>query len=263
MCKQIVQDFINALREFPEYDEVADILQSDIVYLAKQVARITCEIHEIHIFLFQYAASKPHISVNLDKFKIGQDKASPGSILEDAYGGTSENDNINFPFQAEVVKIVRYCYFHTYQIDELVHFLNCVLSKKTDPERMSRYKSLYWFIYLTIDFFKYDKKSACTKGFDYFENQMKVLFSHIINGTLISPDDPLGKNDFKGGKWNDSLFAFLQSEIEITGEKDRKKFVRSLIRKFNMDEKSQSIRYLTNKHRKCIFEQVQKFMCTD
>ncbi|ETR68897.1 MAG: hypothetical protein OMM_04285 [Candidatus Magnetoglobus multicellularis str. Araruama] len=215
------------------------------------------------MFLINYAASKPHISVRLDKFEIGQDKASPRSILEDAYGGTSENDNINFSFQEEVIQIVRYCYFHTYQIDELVHFLNCVLSKKADPERMSRYKSLYWFIYLTIDFFKYDKKNACTKGFVYFENKMNKLFNHIINDTLISPDDPLGKNDFEGDKWIDSLFAYLQSEIEITGEKDRKEFVRKLIQKFNMDEKSQSIRFLTNKHRKCIFEQVQKFMCTD
>ena len=89
---------------------------------------------------------------------------------------------------------------------------------------------MIWFIYLAIEIIKAEK-IVCLKGLEYFRNKFRDLLDRAIEGTII--DEESRRPGFEGGKWERTLFGWLQGE-------DRKQFVDKLKRQFNMDNRTRT-----------------------
>jgi len=269
MFQNLVQNFINTLLKNPDYDEITDKLQNDFDYLVNEFKKINAKENidndYVRKYLIEYTSLKADISINIENFVFGSHETTVGIILEDAYGGISEDDDILFPNQTEAIMIIKKCYFNSYKINELENFLNNLLYKKVNSNHSTRFKAIFWLTYLAFELFEKDWLNACTKGFDYIDNKIKELLDHAINGTLVSQNDEFDISDYEKGIWSDGLFSYLQAEISVKKEEkeisNRKKFVKNLKQYLNFDNKS-SIRYLTPKNRECIYQKVYEIIST-
>jgi hypothetical protein len=94
---------------------------------------------------------------------------------------------------------------------------------------------------------------VCQKGPEHFRNKFRELLDRSIEGTII--DEESRRPGFEEGKWERTLFGWLQGE-------DRKQFVEKLKRQFNMENKIEhENRRLLAEHRKCVLEQVLALFC--
>ena len=111
---------------------------------------------------------------------------------------------------------------------------------------------MIWFVYLAIEIVK-SEPLVCLKGLEYFRNKFRDLLDRTIEGTVINEDSRLP--GYEGGKWESTLFGWLQGE-------DRRQFVEKLKRQFNMENRIEHAnRCLLAEHRKCVLEQVLAFFC--
>jgi hypothetical protein len=180
--------------------------------------------------------------ITVEHFTIFRDSETVQIILEDSFGVIPERDEIFIPFQDEVLRIIS----------------TCPSLKGGSPERnvnlfanqdkAMRLRSLIWFIYLAIEVATVEWDACSKNGVPYFRKKFRQLLNHTIDGTIINEESRTP--GFEGGKWERTLFGWLQGE-------DRKHFVEKLKRQFNMENKIEHVnRRLLAKHREHVFKRV-------
>jgi hypothetical protein len=259
-----IDNRIHVWSTVPSFVPLAEILRNEREIVASKLLSLTArsfaegqDRHDaVRLFLLDYVLERMAGRITSEHFTIFRDAETVQVILEDSYGLESEGDrdDIIIPYQNEALKILIECLFHRARpADEkdVLCFMRFFSRDKAnlpaDQDRTMRLRSLIWFIYLAIEIAKNDPMVR-ERGLEYFRNRFRELLDHSIEGTIIDEESRLP--GFEGGKWERTLFGWLQGE-------DRKSFVEKLKRQFNMDNRIEHAnRCLLAEHRKCVFEQV-------
>ncbi len=267
LINAIIDNHIHVWSSIPSFAPLARILQNDREILVEKLLTLENrgvpkgrDVHDaVRQFLLGYALERTVGGITSEHFTIFRDGETVQVILEDSFGVISEAeyDEVLIPHQNEVLKIIIRCLLHRVQpADEkdLLCFLQLFCREKAnlpaDQDRTMRLRSMIWFVYLAIEIVK-TEPIACLKGLEYFRNKFRDLLDRAIEGTIINEDSKLP--GYEGGKWDTTLFGWLQGE-------DRRQFVEKLKRQFNMDNRLEHAnRCLLAGHRKCVFELVQAF----
>ncbi len=182
-------------------------------------------------------------------------------ILEDSYGVRpgAELDNIPIPHQSEALKVLVQCLFRKAKpadTRDVICYLHLFCRQKAqihpDQDRTMRFRSMIWYIYLAIDILL-SERLVCLKGFEYFKNKFRDLLDRTIEGTIINEESRMP--GYEGGKWERTLFGWLQGE-------DRMGFLQKLKRQFNLENRIEHAnRCLLSDHRKCVLMQIMTLFC--
>ena len=212
-------------------------------------------------FLLCYALERIAGEITSDHFTIFREAETVEVILEDSYGvrDGDKRDEIIIPHQNDALKILVRCLFGKAKPadqKDVICFLHLFGAEKTQPhpdqDRTMRFRSMIWFIYLAIEIIK-SEPAVCQKDLEFFRNKFRDLLDRAIDGTIIDEDSRIP--GFEGGKWEKTLFGWLQGE-------DRKQFVDKLKRQFNLENRIEHAnRRLLTDHRKCVLEQVLNLIC--
>ncbi len=275
MCDQInrinatIDNHIHVWSSIPSFAPLAEILQNDREILVEKLLTLTAQgvpkaqdAHDaVRLFLLDYALERTTGRITSEHFTIFRDAKTVQVILEDSFGVISDADfdEVLIPHQNEALKIIIRCLFRKVKpADEkdVLCFLRLFSRKKanspTDQDRIMRLRSMIWFIYLAVEIVQ-SEPMVCLKGLEYFRNKFRDLLDRTIEGTIIDEDSRFP--GYEGGKWEKTLFGWLQGE-------DRRQFVEKLKRQFNMDNRIEHAnRCLLAEHRKCVLEQVLAFFC--
>jgi hypothetical protein len=212
-------------------------------------------------FLLCYALERTAGQISSDHFTIFREAETVQVILEDSYEVRHgcERDEIIIPYQSEALKILVQCLFGKVKPadpKDVICFLHLFGREKTqlqpDQDRTMRFRSMIWFIYLAIEIVK-SEPAVCLKDLEFFRNKFRELLDRTIDGTIINEESRIP--GYEGGKWENTLFGWLQGE-------DRKQFVEKLKRQFNLENRIEHAnRCLLTSHRKCVLEQVLTLIC--
>ena len=264
-----IDNHIHVWSSIPSFAPLAEILQNDREILVEKLLTLTDrrvpkgqDTHDaVRQFLLGYAIERTAGGITSEHFTIFRDAETVQVILEDSLGVISEADcdEVLIPHQNEALKIIIRCLFRRVKpADEkdVLSFLHLFSREKanlpTDQDRTMRFRSLIWFIYLAMEIVK-SERIVCLKGLEFFRNKFADLLDRTIEGTIIDEDSRLP--GYEGGKWETTLFGWLQGE-------DRRQFVEKLKRQFNMENRIEHAnRCLLAGHGKCVFEQVLAFFC--
>ena len=264
-----IDNHIHVWSSIPSFVPLARILQNDREILVEKLLTMTPRGvakgrdggDAVRLFLLGYALERMKGRITSEHFTIFRDVETVQVILEDSFGVISEADydEVLIPHQNEALKIIIRCLFRRVKpADEkdVLCFLHLFSREKAnlpvDQDRTMRVRSMIWFVYLAIEIVKYEPL-ACLKGFEYFRNKFRDLLDRTIEGAVINEDSRLP--GYEGGKWESTLFGWLQGE-------DRMQFVEKLKRQFNVENRIEHAnRCLLAEHRKCVLEQVLAFFC--
>ena len=264
-----IDNHIHVWSSIPSFAPLAEVLQNDREILVEKLLTLTARgvpkgqegRDAVRLFLLGYALERITGRITSEHFTIFREGETVQVILEDSFGVISEadSDEVLIPHQNEALKIIIRCLFRRVKpADEkdLLCFLHLFSREKAnlpaDQDRTMRLRSMIWFVYLAIEIVKTDR-IVCLKGLEYFRNKFRDLLDRTIEGTIINEDSRLP--GYEGGKWETSLFGWLQGE-------DRRQFVEKLKRQFNMENRIEHAnRCLLAEHRKCLLEQVLAFFC--
>ena len=264
-----IDNHIHVWSSIPSFVPLARILQNDREILVEKLLTMTPRGvakgrdggDAVRLFLLGYALERMTGRITSEHFTIFRDVETVQVILEDSFGVISEADfdEVLIPHQTEALKIIIRCLFHRVKpADEkdLLCFLHFFSREKAnlpaDQDRTMRFRSMIWFIYLAIEIVK-SEPTVCLKGLEYFRNKFRDLLDRTIDGAIINEASKFP--GYEGGKWESTLFGWLQGE-------DRKQFVERLKHQFNMENRTEHAnRCLLAGHRKCVFEQVLAFFC--
>ena len=264
-----IDNHIHVWSSIPSFVPLARILQNDREILVEKLLTMTPRGvakgrdggDAVRLFLLGYALERMTGRITSEHFTIFRDVETVQVILEDSFGVISEADfdEVLIPHQTEALKIIIRCLFRKVKpADEkdLLCFLHLFSREKAnlpaDRDRTMRFRSIVWFIYLAIEIVK-SEPIVCLKGFEYFRNKFRDLLDRTIEGAVINEDSRLP--GYEGGKWESTLFGWLQGE-------DRKQFVEKLKRQFNLENRIEHAnRCLLTSHRKCVLEQVLTLIC--
>jgi hypothetical protein len=264
-----IDNHIHVWSSIPSFVPLARILQNDREILVEKLLTMTPRGvakgrdggDAVRLFLLGYALERMTGRITSEHFTIFRDVETVQVILEDSFGVISEADydEVLIPHQNEALKIIIRCLFRRVKpADEkdVLCFLHLFSREKAnlpvDQDRTMRVRSMIWFVYLAIEIVKYEPL-ACLKGFEYFRNKFRDLLDRTIEGAVINEDSRLP--GYEGGKWESTLFGWLQGE-------DRMQFVEKLKRQFNVENRIEHAnRCLLAEHRKCVLEQVLAFFC--
>ncbi len=264
-----VEGFIDSWLQNPEIRHLAKALKKKRKELVEQVEQIfrqtglksSQKADMARALLYRRLPSDARFDLKREHFVLFKKAQLVELVLEGAFGlqlGT-DSDTPLFPYQEEVVRIIARCIFPLKDRD-VVTFLALFSGRKEDREKIDqeksmRYRSMLWFAYLVLDMIHADHENICKSDIGYFRRKLKVLLEKVINGELIDPRSRSEKFDYEGGKWNDTLFGWLQGE-------ENRKFVEKLRRQFNLDNRVEhGNRILLAKHRECIYKQALDIFC--
>jgi hypothetical protein len=259
-----IDNHVQVWSSIPSFAPLAEVLQKDREAVASGLLKLTAQgVAEgrdvrdaVRRFLLGYALERAAGRITSEHFTIFRDPETVQVILEDSFGFEFEadRDNVLIPHQNEALKILIRCLFQKAKpADErdVLCFLHLFSRDNSDlsadQDRSMRLRSMIWFIYLAIEMAEIDE-TVCAKGLEYFRNKFRELLDRAIEGSII--DEESRFPGFEGGRWEKTLFGWLQGE-------DRKPFVERLKRQFNMDNTvDHANRRLLAEHRRCIMEQV-------
>jgi|SRR5208337_138868 len=264
----VVDNHIRAWSAIPSFAPLAKVLKEDKNILVDKLLALTDRgfpgggdrRDALRQFLLNYALERSAGEIGAEHFTIFREPETVQVILEDSYGVRlgAEKDEILIPHQAEALKIFVHCIFSKKPADQkdVICFLHLFSREKTklrpDQDRTMRFRSMIWFIYLAIEVIM-NESAVCLKGFEFFRNKFKDLLDRTIAGTIINEESRMP--GFEGGKWENTLFGWLQGE-------DRDQFVKKLRRQFNLENRIEHAnRCLLTDHRKCVLEQVLTLFC--
>ena len=265
---EIIDNHIHVWSTVPSFAPLAQVLKEDRDILVEKVMSLTARrVPEgddgrdaVRQFLLSYALERAAGEITSEHFTIFREAETVEVILEDSYGVRvgAERDEILIPHQIEALKIIVQCFLRKNPADQkdVICFLHHFCREKTrsspDQDRTMRFRSMVWFVYLAIEII-INEPVVCMKGFEFFRYKFRDLLDHTIDGTII--DEESRKPGFEGGKWESTLFGWLQGE-------DRKQFVNKLKRQFNLENRVEHAnRRLLSDHRKCVLEQVLTLFC--
>ena len=264
-----IDNHIHVWSSVASFSPLATVLQNDRDILVEILLNLSAgEVHKgrdgrdaVRLFLLGYALERVAGRITSEHFTIFRDAETVQIVLEDSYGFEfqAERDDILIPYQTEALKIVIQCLFRRAKPadrKDVLCFLHLFARQKgkfhSDLDRTMRIRSMIWFIYLAIEIVK-TERMVCLKGLEYFRSKFRELLDRTIDGTIIDEDSRLP--GFEGGKWERTLFGWLQGE-------DRKHFTEKLRRQFNMENRIEHAnRCLLAEHRKCVLEQVLTLFC--
>ncbi|HYA40202.1 MAG TPA: hypothetical protein VEF34_02790 [Syntrophobacteraceae bacterium] len=259
-----IDNYIHVWSSSPHLVPLAEILQNDRDIVAAKLLRLGVRgVPEgrdrrdaVRLFLIGYVLQRIAVRITPEHFTIFRDAETVQVVLEDSYGFEfqADRDDILIPHQNEALKILIHCLFHRSKPadqKDVLSFLHLFSRDKAnlsaDQDRTMRLRSMIWFIYLAIEIAKTDEMVR-VKGVEYFRNKFRELLDRTIEGAIIDEESRLP--GFEGGKWERTLFGWLQGE-------DRKPFLEKLKRQFNMENRIEHAnRCLLAEHRKCVLEQV-------
>ena len=258
----VINNHILAWSRDPSLSPLAQILRKDrkvlseIIFFEKQRQPLA-QADALRAFILRYALERVRAQIDLSHFVLFKEDETVQVILEDSFGVKPgvEWDEVTVPHQREAIQIIIGCLFgkriRSDGLKDLVAFLQLFSrhnpSSRPDQDRVMRYKSMVWMVYLAITVGKVEENISL-KGIEFLSKKFRELLDHSIKGDIINEDSRLP--GFDGGKWEKTLFGWLQGE-------DRKPFLLKLARQFNLDNKMEHAnRRLLAEHRKCIFEQV-------
>ncbi len=264
-----IDNHIYVWSSVPSFAPMAEILKHDRDILVEKLLDLTERGaskgpggHDaVRLFLINFALERMGGRITPEHFTIFRDPETVEVILEDTYGiqCRADRDDILIPHQNEALKILIRCLFHRARAadeKDLLCFLHMFSRAKPtvrpDQDRTMRLRSMIWFIYLAIEIVKIEP-SVCSRGLEYFRNKFRQLLDRTIEATII--DEESRRPGFEEGKWEKSLFGWLQGE-------DRREFAEKLKRQFNMDNGIEHVnRRLLADHRRSILEQVMTMFC--
>jgi len=264
----LIDNYIHVWSTVPSFVPLARVLEEDRNILVQKLLSLTARSvpggengrDAVRQFLLSYALERTAGEITSEHFTIFREAETVEVILEDSYGvrGGAERDEILIPHQTEALKIIVQCFFRYKPADQkdVICFLHLFSREKTnlrpDQDRTMRFRSMIWFVYLAIEII-INEPAVCLKGFEFFRNKFKNLLDRTIDATIINEESRMP--GFEGGKWESTLFGWLQGE-------DRKQFVNKLKRQFNLENRIEHAnRRLLADHRKCVLEQVLALFC--
>ncbi|MFP5214081.1 MAG: hypothetical protein ACLGPL_11960, partial [Acidobacteriota bacterium] len=201
------------------------------------------------------------VDLQSEHFVMFKETETVQIVLEDAFGVEpgSDSDRVALPHREEAGRMIVRCLFgvreRALDIEEIIDFFQLFSrsARKPEHERTMRYKTMAWFAYMLIDLIKIDRQRVCHNGAAYFKATFKELLDRAIEGRIISED--VLERDFEGGRWNGTLFGWLQGE-------DRKAFAERLKKQFNLENRARHAnRLLLAVHRDCIYRQAVDLFC--
>lgn len=264
-----IDNHIYVWSSIPSFAPLAEALQNDRQILTQKLLKLTSQgvpkgqegRDAVRLFLLGHALERIAGRITSEHFTIFRDVETVQVILEDSFGFEfhADHDDILIPHQNEALKIIIQCLFRRAKpadqkdVLSFLHLFSRDKAKYTpDQDRTMRLRSMIWFIYLAIEIIK-TERMVCLKGLEYFRSKFRELLDRVIDGTII--DEESRFPGFEGGKWERTLFGWLQGE-------DRRQFVEKLKRQFNMENKIEHAnRCLLADHRKCVLEQVLSLFC--
>jgi hypothetical protein len=263
--KEVIDNHIHVWSSSADFAPLARVLERDREGLAARLAismkeegRKRCVADDkLRLFLIQYALEQVSTGIEPSHFIIFKESETVQVILEDSFGVEQgyEEDKIVIPYKEEALKIIVRCLFrkraHADITNDVASFMHLFSRekpvRKADQDRIMRYKSMVWLVYLAMEVVRVEKM-VWGKGVEYFRKRIRELLDHAIDGNIINENSR--KPGFEGGKWEDTLFGWLQGE-------DRRPLAIKLRRQFNLENRMEHAnRCLLAEHRKCIFEQV-------
>ncbi len=212
--------------------------------------------------ILHHALEHVGAKINPDHFILFREPETVRVVLEDSFGIVPgiESDEILIPYQAQALTIIVRCLMRSVSgaiaDKDLLCFLSLFSGVKNDAgidqDRTMRLRSMVWFIYMSIETAQVDRE-VCRGGLDYFSRKFRELLQRVLEGEIIDEDSR--RPGFEGGKWEPTLWGWLQGE-------DRREFVMKLQRQFNLENRTgHANRYLLAEHRRCVFDQVLALFC--
>lgn len=269
----LVRSHLHAWMRIPHLKPLARAVRRDEELLIASVARILGaegksprdRADEARSHIVQYALEHIGIAVGAAHFTLFKEAETVQVILEDAFGVEIRNDRdvVTPPFQEEVARMIVRCLFRQrrrpIRAEEIVSFLrtfsNGGSGEGADHDRIMRYKSMVWFAYLLIDLIRVDEEAVRQGGPGYLKTKFKDLLDKVLEGKIIDERFASPRYNYEGGRWDRTLFGWLQGE-------DRKPFVEKLVKQFNLDNRVEhGSRLLLASHRECMYRQVVGLFC--
>jgi len=265
----VLDNHIHVWSSSASFAPLAQVLKEDRKILEEQLLSLTEQglakgqdgRDAVRLFLLRYALERSASGIQSEHFTIFREEETVQVILEDSYGVRpgAELDNIVIPHQSEALKILVRCLFRKAKptdTRDVICYLHLFCRGKAqmhpDQDRTMRFRSMVWFIYLAIDIIL-SERSVCLKGFEYFKNKFRDLLDRTIEGTIINEESRMP--GYEGGKWERTLFGWLQGE-------DRMAFLQKLKRQFNLENRIEHAnRCLLSDHRKCVLMQIMTLFC--
>jgi len=269
----LVKNHLHVWMRIPHLKPLASVIRKAEGVLIASVARILGSerrnrrdrADEARSHIVQYALEHAGIELKTVHFILFKEVETVQVILEDAFGVEArvEGDLVTPPFQEEVARMIVRCLFQQrsrpIRVEEIASFLRMFSNggngAEADQDRIMRYKSMVWFAYLLIDLIRTDREKVLREGSGYLKRKLKDLMDKVLEGKIISEEYASPRYDYEGGKWDGTLFGWLQGE-------DRKPFVERLAKQFNLDNKVEhGSRLLLASHRECLYRQAMELFC--
>lgn len=238
-------------------EEVASILAREGESLGKRADKARS-------FVLRSALEQLPIHFQTEHFVLFRQADTVEFILESAFGAelASDIDKVIIPHQQEVAQMLARCLFavrdKSIDLEDITTFLHLFTGRenaKLDQDKTMRYKSMVWFAYLSIALVTTDAVSTCKKGISYFKIKCQTLLRGAMEGKIINEDELSLKPDYEHGKWNDTLFGWMQGD-------ESKPFLEKLWKQLNLDNKADhGNRVLLPEHRDCIYRQAAELFC--
>lgn len=267
---EIIDNHIQVWYNTPSFAPLADILKKDRDLLADRLsclatpedAQGVAVRDNFRSRLVCYALERLGVEIKGGHFVLFKETETVQAVLEDCFGMVPGicRDEVTVPHQGQALKIIVECLFgrclRSEGSKDIAAFMQLFSRNsprvKCDQDRIMRYKTLVWFVYLAIELITNDG-GPCRKGFDHCTRRFRELLDRTVRGEIINEDSRMP--GFEGGKWEKTLFGWLQGE-------DRMPFLLKLKRQFNFENRLEhSNRYLLAEHRRCVFEEVVALFC--
>lgn len=215
--------------------------------------------------VLKYVLERMKLELEFEHFVLFKEAETIRVVLEDAFGMAqgAEEDRVLIPRRPEAVRMIVRCLFagplksaDTKDVVVFLQFFSPAGEKTSvDQDRTQRIKSMVWLAYLLMDLVRVDRERACASGTGYLRSALTNLLDRAIEGKIINEETAVPSYNYEGGKWDDTLYGWLQGE-------DRRPLAEKLRRQFNLDNRlDHANRMLLAGHRECLYRQVLFLFC--
>lgn len=265
---ELVEGCIDAWMEDPDLRGPARLLEQDKERLVAAVSEILSQkgvgaarrYDQARSFLVRQLPSPSGLRLDPEQFVLFKQRGAVELILESAFGVEPgpEKDTIALPHQEEALLILSRC-IHPLRDKDVITFI-CLFSGSTesrvvDHEKTMRFRSMLWFIFLTFDMFRVDPEGMCRKDTSHFRTRFCRLMEKALKGKITGESAASPGGDFEQGRWNDTLFAWMQGE-------ENRALLEKLARQFNFENRVEhGNRLLLAKHRECMYKMIAAILC--